>query len=126
MWAQCATRRACCAAQYTSVSRRFQLQLRPEKRIWHGYFRVYAPTPPRTPDARPQPQSTAQGEATRESAITESIKPESIQKKAAVSAAKENVLLAEQTVSTKEQRKADWAIMKEMSRYLWPKVGIRA
>ena len=31
------------------------------------------------------------------------------------------VLLAEQTVSNKEQRKADWAIMKEMSRYLWPK-----
>lgn len=31
-------------------------------------------------------------------------------------------LLGEQTVSNKEQRKADWAIMKEMSRYLWPKV----
>ena len=30
-------------------------------------------------------------------------------------------LLNEQTVSNKEQRKADWAIMKEMSRYLWPK-----
>lgn len=31
-------------------------------------------------------------------------------------------LLAEQTLSNREQRKADWAIMKEMSRYLWPKV----
>ena len=30
--------------------------------------------------------------------------------------------LSEQTVSNKEQRKADWAIMKEMARYLWPKV----
>ncbi|PSN64212.1 iron-sulfur clusters transporter atm1, mitochondrial precursor [Corynespora cassiicola Philippines] len=30
-------------------------------------------------------------------------------------------LLAEQTLSSKEQRKADWAIMREMSRYLWPK-----
>jgi len=30
-------------------------------------------------------------------------------------------LLAERTVSNKERRKADWAIMKEMSRYLWPK-----
>jgi ATP-binding cassette subfamily B (MDR/TAP) protein 7 len=30
-------------------------------------------------------------------------------------------LLAERTVSNQEQRKADWAIMKEMSRYLWPK-----
>lgn len=35
---------------------------------------------------------------------------------------KADVLLENQTVSTKEQRKADWAIMKEMSRYLWPKV----
>ena len=32
-------------------------------------------------------------------------------------------LLSEQTVSNKEQRKADWAIIKEMSQYLWPKVG---
>ncbi|KAL8844333.1 MAG: hypothetical protein Q9176_001243 [Flavoplaca citrina] len=30
-------------------------------------------------------------------------------------------LLSEQTVSNKEQRKADWAIIKEMSQYLWPK-----
>ncbi|KAF2195123.1 P-loop containing nucleoside triphosphate hydrolase protein [Zopfia rhizophila CBS 207.26] len=35
--------------------------------------------------------------------------------------AKPDALLAEQLVSNKEQRKADWAIMKEMSRYLWPK-----
>ena len=31
-------------------------------------------------------------------------------------------LLSEQTVSNKEQRKADWAIIREMSTYLWPKV----
>lgn len=37
-------------------------------------------------------------------------------------APKADALLKEQTVSNKEQRKADWAIMKEMSRYLWPKV----
>ncbi|KAL9595448.1 MAG: hypothetical protein Q9219_006439 [cf. Caloplaca sp. 3 TL-2023] len=30
-------------------------------------------------------------------------------------------LLAEQTVSNKEQRMADWAIIKEMTQYLWPK-----
>lgn len=34
---------------------------------------------------------------------------------------KTDPLLQEQTLSNKEQRKADWAIMKEMSRYLWPK-----
>lgn len=32
-------------------------------------------------------------------------------------------LLAEAELTTKEQRKADWGIIKEMSRYLWPKVG---
>lgn len=32
-------------------------------------------------------------------------------------------LLSEKTVGNKEQRKADWAIMKEMVKYLWPKVG---
>ncbi|KAI4186705.1 MAG: hypothetical protein L6R41_003321 [Letrouitia leprolyta] len=30
-------------------------------------------------------------------------------------------LLSEQTVTNKEQRKADWAIIKEMAQYLWPK-----
>ncbi|KAJ5086948.1 hypothetical protein NUU61_008255, partial [Penicillium alfredii] len=30
-------------------------------------------------------------------------------------------LLSEQNMATKEQRKADWAIMKEMAKYLWPK-----
>ncbi|KAL4763053.1 ATP-binding cassette Fe/S cluster precursor transporter ATM1 [Aspergillus foveolatus] len=30
-------------------------------------------------------------------------------------------LLSESTVANKEQRKADWAIMREMAKYLWPK-----
>lgn len=51
------------------------------------------------------------------------VKLESLQKKAPAEQAKNDPLLAEQTVSNKEQRKADWAIMKEMSRYLWPKVA---
>jgi hypothetical protein len=40
---------------------------------------------------------------------------------ATAKAAKTDPLLQEQTLSNKEQRKADWAIMKEMSQYLWPK-----
>ncbi|KAA6411367.1 MAG: iron-sulfur clusters transporter mitochondrial [Lasallia pustulata] len=55
---------------------------------------------------------------------SESVKPESVQPAApskSDGAPKTDSLLAEQTVSNKEQRKADWAIMKEMSRYLWPK-----
>lgn len=35
---------------------------------------------------------------------------------------KKNDLLSEATVGAREQRKADWAIMKEMAKYLWPKV----
>ncbi|PVH94239.1 hypothetical protein DM02DRAFT_198378 [Periconia macrospinosa] len=50
--------------------------------------------------------------------------PETLQKTQAAQPAQQPLkdpLLAERTVSNKEQRKADWAIMKEMSRYLWPK-----
>lgn len=36
---------------------------------------------------------------------------------------KPGTLLSETTVTSKEQRKVDWAIMKEMAKYLWPKVG---
>ncbi|XHG01587.1 Iron-sulfur clusters transporter atm1, mitochondrial, variant 2 [Aspergillus wentii] len=36
-------------------------------------------------------------------------------------AAKKKDLLSETTVGNKEQRKADWAIMREMAKYLWPK-----
>lgn len=32
-------------------------------------------------------------------------------------------ILVQAELSTKEQRKADWAIMKEMAKYLWPKVS---
>ena len=55
----------------------------------------------------------------------EIVKPEAVQKQddAKSFGPKTDALLAEQTVSNKEQRKADWAIMKEMVRYLWPKVG---
>ena len=56
----------------------------------------------------------------------ESVKPGSVLPAAPPKpdgAPKPDSLLAEQTVSNKEQRKADWAIMKEMSRYLWPKVS---
>ena len=51
----------------------------------------------------------------------DSIRPETIQKKEAAKPSVQDPLLAEQTVSNKEQRKADWAIIKEMSKYLWPK-----
>jgi hypothetical protein len=40
---------------------------------------------------------------------------------ASAKVAKTDPLLQEQSLSNKEQRKADWAIMKEMSQYLWPR-----
>lgn len=67
-----------------------------------------------------------EGQTPSKSEASESVKPESVQPAAppkSDGAPKTDSLLAEQTVSNKEQRKADWAIMKEMSRYLWPKVS---
>ena len=58
----------------------------------------------------------------------EFVKPEVLQKRpdAKKDASANPTLLQEQTVSNKEQRKADWAIMKEMSKYLWPKDDLGA
>ena len=63
-----------------------------------------------------QPASKADG--------LEYVKPEAVQRPddAKPIAPKTDALLTEQTVSNREQRKADWAIMKEMAQYLWPKV----
>lgn len=70
-------------------------------------------------EARLQTQEPAKVNA------SEGVKPESVQKsqdaQAETTAGKKVGLLSEATVSSKEQRKADWAIMKEMATYLWPK-----
>lgn len=51
--------------------------------------------------------------------VTTSVqKPKDDEKKGS---AKKGDLLSETTLGNKAQRKADWAIMKEMSKYLWPK-----
>jgi ABC transporter ATM len=51
-----------------------------------------------------------------------------VQTKTARPAKKPDPLFNENVATNKEQRKADWAIMKEMSKYLWPKdnLGTRA
>ena len=52
----------------------------------------------------------------------ESVKPESLKaQKPAEPATKNDPLLAEQAVTNKEQRTADWAIIKDMAHYIWPK-----
>ena len=57
--------------------------------------------------------------------VLEKVKPEAVQKPdhSKSLGPTTDALLTEQTVSNKEQRKADWAIMKEMVQYLWPKVA---
>ena len=73
-------------------------------------------------DRRRNPQ--AQVRVQRHSDKSESIKPESYEEPNKTKSnlpPKADALLAEQPVSNKEQRKADWAIIKEMARYLWPK-----
>lgn len=56
--------------------------------------------------------------------VLEYVKPEALQRPddAKSIEPKTDALLTEQTVSNREQRRADWAIMKEMAQYLWPKV----
>ena len=71
-------------------------------------------------------QQKAQDEVRLRPERSESIKPESYQepnKAKPAEVPKTDALLAEQTVSNKEQRRADWIIIKEMAKYIWPKVG---
>ena len=70
-------------------------------------------TPHATPELRKNGKNTD----------TEKIPPESVQdpKPDKDPTPTQDQLLSEQTVSNKEQRKADWAIIKRMSKYLWPK-----
>jgi ATP-binding cassette subfamily B (MDR/TAP) protein 7 len=85
--------------------------LRPHP-LYHG-IRVFTSSPLHRKDAhgqRPTPGSKPAIEATK--AANEAAKTK---------VAKTDPLLQEQTLTNKEQRKADWAIMKEMSQYLWPK-----
>ncbi|CAN9466655.1 unnamed protein product [Alternaria alternata] len=85
--------------------------LRPHP-LHHG-IRVFTSSPLHRKDAhgqRPNPGAKPAIEATKPAADP-----------AAAKVAKTDPLLQEQVLTNKEQRKADWAIMKEMSAYLWPK-----
>jgi ABC transporter ATM len=80
-------------------------------------LRAFATVPPQGKQSHGQRLPAVSGPEAVDNA-----KPESLEKKPVPEAIKTDPLLAEKTMSNKEQRKADWAIMKEMSRYLWPKV----
>ena len=75
--------------------------------------RVFVSTPRhRKDDARIR---TAQAETQAKQPATESPRPEP------ATAQKPDPLLSEQTKTNKEQRKADWRIIQDMSHYIWPK-----
>ena len=88
--------------------------------IW-GSRRVFASTPRhRKDDARIR---TVQAEQQAKQPATESTESQSMPREtpAEPKAPKHDQLLSEQTRSNKEQRKADWRIIKDMSHYIWPK-----
>lgn len=114
-------RRSYWASRYSNASWRAPTSAIRNSSLYRCSARAYASTPPHHKHEPDRKKPTIPHEAPKPSPIVESIKPESIEKKAGASPAGKDTLLAEQTVSNKEQRKADWAIMKEMSRYLWPK-----
>lgn len=81
--------------------------------------RVFAEIPRHRKDAQriPTPQTTTPPPPDPQ----QGVQPESVEKPKPAVPGKQAGLLAERTVSNAEQRKADWAIMKEMTKYLWPK-----
>ncbi|KAE9991172.1 hypothetical protein EG327_000354 [Venturia inaequalis] len=86
----------------------------PTRRFDPPISRIFTTTPQhRKHVARiPQPKSTIplQSEPKKAEVVSaNAVKP------------KQDILLAEENVSTAQQRKADWAILKEMTAYLWPK-----
>ena len=84
--------------------------------------RVFATTPQHRKEDVARIQTLEKEKHARQPA-EDSVKPESVKKEqpAQPATVKTDPLLAEQTVSNKEQRKADWAIIKDMAQYLWPK-----
>ncbi|KAK0283815.1 Iron-sulfur clusters transporter atm1, mitochondrial [Friedmanniomyces endolithicus] len=82
--------------------------------------RIFVSTPRhRKDDARIQ---TQQAELQSKQPAPEGIKPESTEREKPAEPTRPNdPLLAEQTKTTQEQRRADWRIIKDMSHYIWPK-----
>ncbi|KAL4942683.1 hypothetical protein BDV06DRAFT_158213 [Aspergillus oleicola] len=65
-------------------------------------------------------KTPASNTSTPASSATTQASPSSQQQTQNATTTQKN-LLSESTVAHKEQRKADWAIMREMAKYLWPK-----
>ena len=114
--------RACspsCLATTPSLS---WLKNRPVGAVTWPAERVFVTTPRHRKSDVARIQGAHQEAAQNKEETQESVKPESVKKETtAQPATKNDPLLSEQTVSNKEQRKADWAIIKDMAHYIWPK-----
>jgi ABC transporter ATM len=108
---------------FASIATSQALHRRPVGALAWNTKRVFATTPRhRKSDTARIPNVQQQVQAQIKEEAEESVKPETVKKsKEAQPATKNDPLLAEQTVSNKEQRQADWAIIKNMAHYLWPK-----
>ncbi|KFY02086.1 hypothetical protein V490_00652 [Pseudogymnoascus sp. VKM F-3557] len=97
---------------------------RPEalsKRVFTHTSRVFKDGPTTTSKTQPTPDGKQPPRATPQP----SAKPDAASKPLSPNTpAKRKDPLALEDKSNKEQRKADWAIIKEMSQYLWPKHGL--
>ena len=87
--------------------------------------RVFVTTPRHRKDDARIPTSPIEMQAKQ--SADESVKPESVKKEPVAQPLTNSALLAEADVSKKQQRQADWRIIKDMSQYLWPKddMGVR-
>ncbi|KAK3068137.1 Iron-sulfur clusters transporter atm1, mitochondrial [Teratosphaeriaceae sp. CCFEE 6253] len=96
------------------------LRPRPAHPILWPTKRVFASTPQHRKDDAAARVVHAEQQAKQPT--PESVTPESVEKaKPAVITTSNDPLLSEQTKTTREQRRADWRIIKDMSHYIWPK-----
>ena len=99
------------------------LRTAPSQRLLLRSFVNTVPT--RSSDLPKDPHPARSPPDASKISLSQGLKPEGLQKTQPQDGEREvkaNDMLGQQIVSNKAQRKADWAIMKEMSGYLWPKV----
>ncbi|KAL1964006.1 hypothetical protein VTN77DRAFT_7552 [Rasamsonia byssochlamydoides] len=79
--------------------------------LWKRQDGYEAPSPRKPVDVTPQTSTPAASDVAQKQKGPETAKSQK----------KKGDFLSDTTVVAKEQRKVDWAIMKEMAKYLWPK-----
>jgi hypothetical protein len=106
---------SCRHSTTTFAIRRHEPSVGPQFQWYKSSTRLYS-----SQSKRPVTKPLSPGAADARTVAVDAT-PEAL-KKVTPPIAKQDTLLQEKLVSNAEQRKADWAIIKEMSRYLWPKV----